>query len=1604
MSDNKIEYTEEELSALGLLNEPDTDPTLPQSNTADKDVYHGADAITKVSENLGRPLTYAEQRVVAEEGYRATPYLDTKGVTTQGVGQTGEWIEKGFDAAFQHHVERARNRIPTLDNLPEDLKAEIIQAEYRGDLGTSPKFVGFMNEGSYEEASQEFLRNDDYEKSIKEGTGVHKRMKRVANAVGSYAGQSFLTDPSKTEVVPEATTGTFDYSIGNSGWSFIDGDTIKDSATGDRVRLRDIDLAETSKVLKEKGYVVGEGAGQVSKDMVSALANKYGYTTVKASKEKDRYGRAIGDLVDEDGRSFTDFLISGGIARPTFIGNSRETLSDDSYSRSLYGDGLRALRKDIVPKTDYEFAAELIKVAGLSPTNGVPIAKLQALNEQEYSAFPEIFSDVLIRNTNATLDNRSKTPLSDTWDSSLTMVGNSFKMVGAAMADVVGATDTRAWLTGQVEQSKTEMEGQAKVRLDYKDVNWGSIGEVGEFIGSNLVMSIPFMGVTMASMATAPLTLNASLTIPVAMYSGLILDEMPGNIQDKSYGVAVVGGAIAASLDRLGLRGALGGFNSQHFLTGESKQVAIDALMNATGDPLARAAATLGKEAGNAATVGLSKAQAEEVLTRLTKRELASYAKDAGEFASKQYAKGHILKELTKRLTAGAAFEGSTEMLQELTQYTAAVIGSEKTWDYEELESRLASALVAGGTLGGAFSVPTTVFKAGQWYDAGISKSDYDGRFDDATVGYKAEARAENKTKNNVDEVPDLDEVMQNAWDSANGNVDEGASAPDKARAKSRAQRLRDDPDASQRRTESAQGRKDAKTTRESLKDALTKPMVLLRTALDTRMNTELLNQSKTARVIYDMFGGRKNKTHGGVDFHTDKVINYINFENKLRPMQEVLASFKVKASRYGARKTQVSALVNSFYLEHIAPITRVNKDGSKRTNEEWMTGDQVIAAIDWDNLSNPNFTENSDSLKMLISELYTVDNTMYTDIVGRQKQAGNPNILGALQDHIFRSKGFLKEVIAKDKDEFVNLLVRHKRMDRDDAVSVTDAIIDNPEINTLDEAFDLTRGGLYPKGHKRRSLDISDTPAFDKFLEQDIFNNLEYSMKSSARYMTTTKFLGKNNMLVTSMLNDVYNEIRGDAEVGSPAELNARETVEDLTLALGDLINADSGNYKRIQSDAVRGAQKFLTLTGVLTMLPLAAISSTVELALTVKGSSLQNLHKNVGSFGLLLGREMFEYFAEVGRITGVTPTRSNFDTQIKSRSDRQSADPRFVGIDDPRGNLSRGGFLSQKTGAAVLVGVSETNQMTQAIMDSFFKIIGLQGITNLTRSIRSSMYNDFLIENLDVLHNSQGTITNEAAEARKMLEYMGIPVDKMLNLSSRLLENKQVDIESLGPRELAFFKQQQAELQVEWERQFDNGFISYVNASVPMPTAMGRPLFYSDPHLALFTQFQGFISQFTANHIPALWDTVKNATPGMKYSAFASIMTMLMLGYASQHLKDLIKFGEGSPYLSDEEKYLRALYSTGLLGTTERIISSDLLFPLYENRSDSALGSMWNIVSGEAPASNIVKNVYGFGQGILEDDARKTLKSSAGLTPFSFLKHRMYDTAVDNGWITGE
>ena len=118
-----------------------------------------------------------------------------------------------------------------------------------------------------------------------------------------------------------------------------------------------------------------------------------------------------------------------------------------------------------------------------------------------------------------------------------------------------------------------------------------------------------------------------------------------------------------------------------------------------------------------------------------------------------------------------------------------------------------------------------------------------------------------------------------------------------------------------------------------------------------------------------------------------------------------------------------------------------------------------------------------------------------------------------------------MKSAISANKEKFINLLMAEKGLNVEEANAVTNALLDNPEINTLDDAFDLTKGGINPKTHKRMSLDIADNKAFSEFFENNLFDNLENSMKSAARYMTMTRFVGPNSSLLTSMFDKIQRE-----------------------------------------------------------------------------------------------------------------------------------------------------------------------------------------------------------------------------------------------------------------------------------------------------------------------------------------------------------------------------------------------------------------------------------------------------------------------------------------------
>jgi GH24 family phage-related lysozyme (muramidase) len=163
---------------------------LPSQQKAQKldwsTVLQGEQAVQHVSQMEGRPLSPKEARVIQLEGYVPYTYLDTKNVPTYGVGQTGKWMDKPFSETFAKHEDRARKAIAKYDELPEYLQAEIVQAEYRGDLGSSPTFRKLFNKGKYKEAAKEFLNHEEY---LNPDTPdqIKRRIESVAKAVAHYA-------------------------------------------------------------------------------------------------------------------------------------------------------------------------------------------------------------------------------------------------------------------------------------------------------------------------------------------------------------------------------------------------------------------------------------------------------------------------------------------------------------------------------------------------------------------------------------------------------------------------------------------------------------------------------------------------------------------------------------------------------------------------------------------------------------------------------------------------------------------------------------------------------------------------------------------------------------------------------------------------------------------------------------------------------------------------------------------------------------------------------------------------------------------------------------------------------------------------------------------------------------------------------------------------------------------------------------------------------------------------------------------------------------------------------------------------------------------------
>ena len=163
--------------------------------------------------------------VKEDEGYRLTPYNDTRNILTVGIGHnleaqnsrnsfvkafgedgarlhthalrggslTKDQVDKLFDADYEEHLNRTINLIPNLHQHPPQVQAVLVSGTYRGHVGDAPTFRKLFNSGKYTEAATEMLNRKEYKNPSRDkhgnilAPGVLKRLERDSKVIRDYA-------------------------------------------------------------------------------------------------------------------------------------------------------------------------------------------------------------------------------------------------------------------------------------------------------------------------------------------------------------------------------------------------------------------------------------------------------------------------------------------------------------------------------------------------------------------------------------------------------------------------------------------------------------------------------------------------------------------------------------------------------------------------------------------------------------------------------------------------------------------------------------------------------------------------------------------------------------------------------------------------------------------------------------------------------------------------------------------------------------------------------------------------------------------------------------------------------------------------------------------------------------------------------------------------------------------------------------------------------------------------------------------------------------------------------------------------------------------------
>ena len=1269
--------------------------------------------------------------------------------------------------------------------------------------------------------------------------------------------------------------------------TFIDADTIRNPDGGPNFRLQGYDAPEVAgfkgKPGEQQWHAGTAGAADATRE-ITALAETQGYNNLvkllddNGNPVLDPHGRQIVELHDADGRNFTtELLKSGALEAGTYV--SQDDL-DAIDAAKAFGNNNDA----------FSTAAEKVQGAIEKETWRDIQFRQQAINERQYAGGGGT-SALSFKHNDRSLSNVSNQQAWDAWEQGLIGAKEGYYGFLELLGDTAGLDELQDIGEAGIARAQSQQAEYAEILTDWRDVKGFDSGV--KFIANNALMSLPYMiasaGSVAAGTVAAPFvgaavgsaTAGAAIagglsTLPTAMiYAGQTwneMEEVEGG-KGKSAAVALSAGLAQAALDRLGITAIKGKVLPKNFADEAVKKIM---------------------------KTGVPREQAEKMFANATKFELAEVLKAGGRMAT---AKANAW-EATKTLIASGLSEGATEVAQEATAYLAAVEGSDKEFDPEELYERVIAAAIAGGTLGAGFSVPGTVKNlASQRALLG------DNALADETTGSASAIYAQQELDN-------VGHIATNAENLATIHNEIAAEAPGWTLAERggdfrKAQRGR--------------------TAEEKVRDAFNAIPSLWRGATRNVFTDDILSKSRSARIAADLYGGNPDRVFSGASFEDAKHHRVAQYKNMI-PIPEKIFSIMNDGN----------------------PFT--DSDKARFSDQIYTT---LQAAVNKEGIFDPNAVPEGKFKQTIIkmgNDLNALSDKMYAD-----QKKHNPE-LGYIKNYLFKYKTMDKRAVHKNRAKFEKALRDVYKMDVNEAKEITNRIVDDPNVGDIDEAFSVVKGGIVPSSHKKRSLGLSEKKEFQEFLQQDLFANVAHAAKSAARYTAHRDFIGKNGEVPAKLLQKIQNELGNTPE--------AIAIVDKMAAQMQDYLDAESGNYKRPKTKTGEQAQKiqknvmmFMTLSG----LPLATFSSFVEAALVGRGLKPEQI----------FGKDKISLKSQGNDLAnGMIKAVFNFSDAVQGKT-------AFTPDTENQARVRDLGFYEWDVGAATVTGVTEVNARSQKTFDAFFKANGLTQWTDYTRSLRASFAGDFMsnhTQEISAQRRAGRPYTREIQEKEQQLRNLGINIDRFLPIQEKVGAGLPLD-----PQEQAFYDEQVRDMT-----------FNFVNEAIVLPQSANRPLLYQDPRFALFTQFQGFLSTFTTKVLPKLWrDATGGSTPSMQYGAWATMATMIMLGFASQYAKDWLKYGFdpdddedfqsktlGNPYLDQVEYIQRGLLSTGLLGTGERVVST--LFPIYEQRHDGLTDWAFNSIVGESPALGWAERVAGAGGQFAGGNISKGVEQSLKATPF--------------------